>query len=41
MRPVRFNVAMSLDGFIAGPEGKDEPISQARPIHFGALFARI
>jgi dihydrofolate reductase len=41
MRPVRYNVAASLDGFIAGPEGEYDWIPHDPAVDFGALFARV
>lgn len=41
MRPVRYNVAASLDGFIAGPRGEFDWIPEDPTIDFAALFARI
>ncbi|MGD2113853.1 MAG: dihydrofolate reductase family protein [Acidobacteriota bacterium] len=41
MRPVRYNVAASLDGFIAGPEGEYDWIPHDPEVDFGALFARV
>jgi dihydrofolate reductase len=40
MRRVHYSVAMSLDGFIAGPSGEFDWIIQDPSIDFGALFAR-
>ena len=40
MRSVRYAVAMSLDGYIAGPKGEYDWITQDPEIDFGALFAR-
>jgi len=39
MRKVRYNVATSLDGFIAGPEGEYDWIVEDPTIDFEALFA--
>jgi dihydrofolate reductase len=39
MRRLRYNVAMSLDGFIAGPDGEYDWIVQDPSIDFGALFS--
>lgn len=39
MRKLRYNVAMSLDGFIAGPHGEYDWIPQDDTIDFAALFA--
>jgi dihydrofolate reductase len=41
MRPVRYNVAASLDGFIAGPKGEFDWIPEDATIDFAALFAKI
>ena len=38
MRRLRYNVAMSLDGFIAGPKGEYDWIIPDPTIDFGALF---
>ena len=38
MRPVRYNVAASLDGFIADVDGKYDWIPLEPAIDFGALF---
>ena len=40
MRRLRYNVAMSLDGFIAGPAGEIDWIVEDRTIDFDALFAQ-
>jgi dihydrofolate reductase len=40
MRTVRYHVAMSLDGYIAGPKGEFDWIVQDPDIDFAALFAR-
>ena len=40
MRRVVYSVAMSLDGFIAGPSGEYDWIIHDPSIDFGALFAR-
>lgn len=39
MRRVRYQVAASLDGYIAGPEGEHDWIVMDPDIDFGALFA--
>ena len=41
MRPVRYNVAASLDGYIAGPAGKFDWIPEDPSVDFAALFARV
>jgi dihydrofolate reductase len=41
MRPVRYNVAASLDGFIAGPNGEYDWIPLEPAIDFDALFRRV
>lgn len=38
MRRIRYAVAMSLDGYIAGPEGEADWIIMDPDIDFGALF---
>lgn len=38
MRGVRFSVAMSLDGYIAGPKGESDWIVIDPDIDFGALM---
>jgi dihydrofolate reductase len=40
MRRIRYVVAMSLDGYIAGPEGEADWILMDPEIDFGALFAQ-
>lgn len=41
MRPVRYNVAASLDGYIAGPSGEYDWIPLEPAIDFGALFRAV
>lgn len=41
MRPVRYNVAASLDGYIAGPDGEFDWIPHDPTIDFAAIFARV
>ncbi len=41
MRPVRYNVAASLDGFIAGPNGEFDWIPEDPTVDFAALFAKV
>ena len=40
MRRVRYQVAMSLDGYIAGPNGEYDWIVMDKDIDFNALFAQ-
>jgi dihydrofolate reductase len=40
MRRIRYQVAMSLDGYIAGPSGEADWIIMDPEIDFGALFAQ-
>jgi dihydrofolate reductase len=40
MRQVRYSVAMSLDGFIAGPHGEADWIVMDPDFDFGELFSR-
>jgi len=40
MRRLRYGVAMSLDGFIAGPKGEYDWIVSDPEIDFAAIFAR-
>ena len=40
MRRIRYAVAMSLDGYIAGPEGEADWIIMDPEIDFGAMFER-
>jgi dihydrofolate reductase len=41
MRKVRYNVAASLDGFIAGPDGSFDWIPNDPAVDFAALFANV
>jgi len=41
MRPVRYNVAASLDGFIADADGGFDWIPQDSAVDFAAIFARV
>lgn len=41
MRRVRYNVAASLDGYIAGPQGECDWIPEDPTVDFDALFARV
>ena len=41
MRPVRYNVAASLDGFIAGPRGEFDWIPMDPTVDFASLFAKV
>jgi dihydrofolate reductase len=41
MRLVRYNVAASLDGYIAGPDGEFDWIPMDPAVDFAALFARV
>ena len=41
MRLVRYNVAASLDGYIAGPQGEYDWIPLEPAIDFGALFEKV
>jgi dihydrofolate reductase len=41
MRPVRYNVAASLDGYIAGPHGEYDWIPNDPAVDFAALFATV
>ena len=41
MRRVRYSVAASLDGFIAGRNGEYDWIPMDPDIHFGAMFAQL
>src|SRR5215216_1972230 len=40
MRRVRYVVAMSLDGYVAGPNGEADWITMDPEIDFASLFAR-
>ncbi len=40
MRQVRYSVAMSLDGYIAGPNGEADWIVMDPDIDFGAIYSR-
>jgi dihydrofolate reductase len=40
MRRLRYSLAMSLDGFIAGPNGEDDWIVSDPSIEFAAIWAR-
>jgi hypothetical protein len=40
MRQLRYRVAMSLDGYIAGPTGDADCIPMDPEIDFAAIFAR-
>jgi dihydrofolate reductase len=40
MRRIRYQVACSLDGYIAGPQGEADWIVDEPGIDFGALFAQ-
>jgi len=40
MRQIRYSVAMSLDGYIAGPKGESDWILMDPDIDFRALFSR-
>src|SRR3954451_11007407 len=41
MRRVRYNVAASLDGYIAGPSGEFDWIPHGATVDFAGLFARV
>jgi dihydrofolate reductase len=41
MRPLRYNVAASLDGYIAGRRGEFDWIPHDSAVDFGALFANV
>src|SRR4051812_46005437 len=40
VRRIRYSVAMSLDGYIAGPKGEADWIIMDPEIDFGAIFAQ-
>jgi len=40
MRRIRYSVAMSLDGFIAGPQGEYDWITMDPEIDFGEIFSQ-
>ncbi|MFZ0521274.1 MAG: hypothetical protein WAL95_09640 [Candidatus Acidiferrales bacterium] len=39
MRRIRYRVAMSLDGYIAGPHGEFDWIVPDLEVNFGAIFS--
>ena len=41
MRPVRYNVAATLDGYIAGPNGEFDWIPEDPTVDFAAIFAKV
>lgn len=41
MRPVRYNVAASLDGYIAGPGGEFDWIPMDPSVDFAGIFAKV
>jgi hypothetical protein len=41
MRLVRYSVAASLDGYIAGPKGEFDCIPQDPTVDFESIFARV
>jgi dihydrofolate reductase len=41
MRPVRYNVAATLDGYIAGPQGEFDWIPDDPTVDFAGIFAKV
>jgi len=41
MRPVRYNVAATLDGYIAGPQGEFDWIPMDPTVDFAGIFAKV
>jgi len=41
MRPVRYNVAATLDGYIAGPNGEFDWIPEDPTVDFAGIFAKV